>query len=210
MNLIFLGPPGAGKGTHASRLMRRLSIPQISTGDMLREAIRLGTGLGARAKGHIDAGELVPDEVVVGMVRERLARDDCSKGFILDGFPRTVPQAEALSGFAAIDAVLDIEVPDEVVLSRLGGRRICASCNGIHHLSKLADPHTCPDCGGELVVRKDDQPQTILNRLNVYRAQTEPLVAYYREKGLLRPVSGVGSVDDNYSKVLQALGIDGR
>lgn len=207
MNLIFLGPPGAGKGTHASHLMQELGIPQISTGDMLRKALKEETSLGLEAKQYIDAGQLVPDEVVIGMVKERLREPDCQNGYIFDGFPRTVAQAEALDSFANIDAVLNLMVEDELLVTRLSGRRVCPDCNGTFHISRLEDPHTCPTCGGKLVLRKDDEADTILSRLEVYHRQTEPLIAYYSEKGLLRSVYGGGHIDDNYAAVKRALNI---
>lgn len=207
MNLIFLGPPGAGKGTHASRLMKQLNIPQISTGDMLRAALREQTQLGLEAKKYMDAGELVPDDVIIAMVKERLQQPDARSGYIFDGFPRTVPQAEALGSFARIDAVVNLMVPDEVILQRLTGRRVCPDCSGTFHTSTLKDPAVCPNCGGRLIIRKDDEPDTIRNRLEVYRRQTEPLIAYYERLGLVRPVDGTGQVDENYAAVLAALGI---
>lgn len=207
MNLIFLGPPGAGKGTHASRLMGQLNIPQISTGDMLRAALREQTPLGLEAKKYMDTGELVPDDVIIGMVRERLQQPDAQNGYIFDGFPRTVPQAEALGKFAKIDAVLNLLVSDEVILRRLSGRRVCPDCSGTFHTSSLKDEHVCPNCGGKLVQRKDDEPETVLNRLNVYRRQTEPLIAYYEKLGLVKSVNGEGQVDENYAAVLGALGL---
>lgn len=207
MNLIFLGPPGAGKGTHASRLMKQLNIPQISTGDMLRAALREQTQLGLEAKKYMDAGELVPDDVIIAMVKERLQQPDARNGYIFDGFPRTVPQAEALGSFAHIDAVVNLMVPDEVILQRLTGRRVCPDCSGTFHTSTLKDPAVCPNCGGRLIIRKDDEPDTIRNRLEVYRRQTEPLIAYYERLGLVRPVDGTGQVDENYAAVLAALGI---
>ncbi len=207
MKLVILGPPGAGKGTRALRLMELLSIPQISTGNMLRAAMREGTALGREARCYIDAGLLVPDEVVVEMVRERIAQPDCEGGFILDGFPRTLAQAEALDEIIQVDAVLNLELPDEVIMERLSGRRICPVCGGVFRRSTLADPLTCPVCGAELVIREDDRPETIRNRLRVYRAQTEPLISYYRGKGLLTTVSALGELEDNFQGVLEALGI---
>jgi adenylate kinase len=207
MNMIFLGPPGAGKGTHASRLIQELGIPQISTGDMLRKALREQTSLGREAKKYMDAGELVPDEVIIGMVKERLQEPDCRNGYIFDGFPRTVAQAEALDQFASIDVVLNLLVSDEVIIRRLGGRRVCPDCNGTFHVSMLKDEHTCPTCGGKLVHRKDDLPETILNRLEVYHRQTEPLITYYEQKSLVRSISGEGTVDDNYAAVRKALNL---
>lgn len=207
MNLIFLGPPGAGKGTHAVRLAEQLGIPQISTGDMLRIHVREQTQLGLEAKKYMDAGELVPDDVIIGMVKVRLQEADCQNGYIFDGFPRTVAQAEELDKFAKIDAVLNLIVSDSVITNRLSGRRVCPDCNGTFHVRYLEDEHICPVCGGKLVQRKDDLADTVLNRLDVYRRQTEPLVSYYEQKGLLRDADGEGSVDDNYNGVLAALNI---
>lgn len=207
MNLIFLGPPGAGKGTHASRLAQELDIPQISTGDMLRQNVKEGTALGLQAKGYMDAGELVPDQLIIDMVKLRLQQPDCQKGYIFDGFPRTVAQAEALGAFTRIDAVLNLVVDDEVIIQRLSGRRVCPDCSGTFHTSLLKDEATCPSCGGKLIQRKDDEPETVLNRLSVYRRQTEPLIAYYEQRGLVRSAQGAGHVDDNYKGVKQALGI---
>lgn len=208
MNVIFLGPPGAGKGTHAQMLMHEMGIPQISTGDMLRQAIKAETKLGLLAKGYIDQGELVPDEVVIGIVKERLTADDCKKGYILDGFPRTVRQAEALSTFADIDAAVNLSLPDEVIVSRLSGRRVCLKCGATYHLSTLGGKTTCAECGEELVQRKDDAPETIQNRLNVYAAQTAPLIDFYQAKGLLRTVSCLGTIEENHQAVRKALGIE--
>ena len=207
MNLIFLGPPGAGKGTHAVRLSEQLSIPQISTGDMLRIHVREKTQLGLEAKKYMDAGELVPDDVIISMVKVRLQEADCQNGYIFDGFPRTVAQAKALDKFAKIDAVLNLIVSDSVIIDRLSGRRVCPDCNGTFHVRYLEDEHTCPVCAGKLVQRIDDRADTVLNRLDVYRRQTEPLVSYYEQKGLLRDADGEGSVEDNYNGVLAALNL---
>ena len=208
MNIIFLGPPGAGKGTHAQKLMNELEIPQISTGDMLRQAIKAETELGILAKGFIDRGELVPDEVVIGIVKERLAQPACQKGYILDGFPRTVPQAEALSQFAKIDCALNLSLADEVIIGRLSGRRVCLKCGATYHLSTLNGRTDCAACGDELVQRKDDTPETIQNRLTVYAAQTAPLIDYYQAKGLLRTVECTGTVEENHRAVRKALGVE--
>ena len=208
MNIIFLGPPGAGKGTHAQKLMNELEIPQISTGDMLRQAIKAETELGILAKRFIDRGELVPDEVVIGIVKERLNQADCQRGYILDGFPRTVPQAEALSQFAKIDCALNLSLADEVIISRLSGRRVCLKCGATYHLSTLNGRTDCAACGDELVQRKDDTPETIQNRLTVYAAQTAPLIDYYQKKGLLRTVACTGTIEENHRAVRKALGVE--
>lgn len=207
MNLIFLGPPGAGKGTHAQLLMRDLGIPQISTGDMLRQAMKDGTPLGLSAKAYVEKGELVPDEVVIGIVKERLQSPDCQKGYILDGFPRTVKQAEALAQFAKIDVVLNLSLSDEIIISRLSGRRVCLKCGATYHISALNGREDCEKCGDKLVQRKDDSAETIQNRLNVYAAQTAPLIDYYQEKGLLRTVKCESTVEENYRAVRKALGL---
>lgn len=207
MNMIFLGPPGAGKGTQAQLLMHELDIPQVSTGDMLRAAIKAGTPLGLQAKSFIDAGNLVPDEVVIGIVKERLAEADCQKGYILDGFPRTVPQAEALSTFAKIDAVVNLELADEVIVNRLSGRRVCLKCGFTSHVDALMGNKKCPVCGEELVQRVDDQPETIRNRLSVYQQKTAPLIHFYEGKGLLRTITCVDSIDTNFKAVKAALGL---
>lgn len=207
MNIIFLGPPGAGKGTHAQMLMNELGIPQISTGDMLRQAIKAETPLGISAKQYIDAGELVPDEVVIGIVKERLAASDCQTGYILDGFPRTVKQAEALSQFAKIDVALNLSLADEVIVQRLSGRRVCLKCGATYHINSLAGREDCAACGDRLVQRKDDSPETIQNRLSVYAAQTAPLIDFYREKGLLRTVECTGTIEQNHQAVRKALDI---
>lgn len=207
MNLIFLGPPGAGKGTHAQLLMRDMGIPQISTGDMLRQAMKDGTPLGLSAKAYVEKGELVPDEVVIGIVKERLQAPDCQKGYILDGFPRTVKQAEALAQFAKIDVVLNLSLSDEIIISRLSGRRVCLKCGATYHISALNGREDCEKCGDKLVQRKDDSAETIQNRLNVYAAQTAPLIDYYQEKGLLRTVKCEDTVEENYRAVRKALGL---
>lgn len=207
MNLIFLGPPGVGKGTHAVRLAEELGIPQISTGDMLRAAMKAGTPLGVEARGYVDNGELVPDDIIIRMVKERLEQPDSQKGFIFDGFPRTVAQAEALEAFTRIDKVLDLEAADEVILRRLTGRRVCADCGSTFHTSVIGDLTVCPKCGGTLIQRKDDQPETIQHRLDVYHQQTEPLIAHYLKRGVLVKTDGGGGVDENYQGVKQALGL---
>ena len=206
MNVIFLGPPGAGKGTQAVRVCERLGIPQISTGDILRRAMKEGTPTGLAAKSYVDKGLLVPDEVVIAIVRERLAMEDCRKGYILDGFPRTVPQAEALAQFAQIDAVIDIEVSDEKLTERLSGRRVCLNCGGTYHVSTLGGKTTCAKCGNELIQRNDDKAETVLSRLSVYHAQTAPLIDYYAQLGLLRTIDGAQPREACFEASRSALG----
>ena len=207
MNLIFLGPPGAGKGTQAVRVCEQLGIPQISTGDILRRAIKNETPTGLAAKSYIDKGQLVPDSVVIDIVRERLEHDDCKNGYLLDGFPRTVLQAEALETFAKIDAVIDIDVSDEKLVERLSGRRVCLSCGGTYHVSLLGGSTTCAKCGEQLIQRDDDKAETVLSRLAVYHAQTEPLIDFYTEKGLLKAVDGAKPMDECFNAILNALGV---
>ena len=206
MNVIFLGPPGAGKGTQAVRVCERLGIPQISTGDILRRAIKNQTPTGLAAKSYIDKGQLVPDSVVIDIVRERLVQDDCKNGYLLDGFPRTVAQAEALESFAKIDAVVDIDVSDEKLVARLSGRRVCLSCGGTYHVSQLNGSMTCAKCGNELIQRADDKAETVLSRLTVYHAQTEPLIDFYTQRGLLKHIDGAQPMDDCYAAILAVLG----
>ncbi len=207
MKMIFLGPPGAGKGTQAVRVCERLGIPQISTGDILRRAIKDQTPTGLAAKSYIDKGQLVPDSIVIDIVRERLAQDDCANGYLLDGFPRTVPQAQALATFADIDVVIDIEVSDEALTKRLSGRRVCLACGGTYHVATLNGATTCAKCGAELIQRDDDKAETVLNRLAVYHAQTAPLIDFYTEKGLLKAVDGAKPMDECFSAILNALGV---
>ena len=213
MKLIFLGPPGAGKGTQAAGVSAHLGVPHISTGDMFRSAIRNQTPTGLEAKRYLDAGELVPDSVTIAMVRERLAMDDCEKGYLLDGFPRTVDQAVALDEISAPDAVVEIDVPDERLLSRLTGRRVCGKCQGTFHISKLEDERTCPICGGELYQRADDKPETIATRLKAYHESTEPLIGYYAGQGKLnkvevsrlKTVDGDSKPEDVFKGIIAAL-----
>lgn len=207
MNVVFLGPPGAGKGTQAVRVCERLNIPQISTGDILRKAIKEQTETGLKAKAFIDQGQLVPDDVVIDIVRERLAMPDCQNGYILDGFPRTVPQAQALSGFARIDAVVDIEVSDGKLVARLSGRRVCPACSATYHESRLSGKTDCDKCGAALIQRDDDKAETVLNRLKVYHDQTAPLIDFYGKQGLLRTVDGSQPLDDCFADILKALGV---
>ena len=207
MKMIFLGPPGAGKGTQAVRVCERLGIPQISTGDILRRAIKDQTPTGLAAKSYIDRGELVPDSVVIDIVRERLAHDDCKSGYLLDGFPRTVFQAEALETFAKIDAVVDIDVSDEKLVERLSGRRVCLACGGTYHVSMLNGVTTCAKCGETLIQRDDDKAETVLSRLHVYHQQTEPLIDFYTQRGLIKKVDGAQPMDECYAAILASLGV---
>jgi len=213
MKLILLGPPGAGKGTQAVRLVKHYGIPQISTGDILRKAVKDGTELGTLAKKYMDKGELVPDEVVIGIIRDRITEPDCEKGYILDGFPRTIAQAEALDEMlekmgARIDHVVNISVADEEIIKRLTGRRTCSNCGAGYHI--LFDPPKqegiCDKCGGKLIQRDDDKEETIRARLEVYRQQTEPLIKYYEAKQLLRTIPGEGSMEEIFNAILKALG----
>lgn len=208
MNLILLGAPGAGKGTQAEILCQRLQIPTISTGNMIREALKSGTEMGLKAKAFIEAGQLVPDEVVIGIVRDRLQEDDCQKGFILDGFPRTIPQAEALDCMGiTIDRVVDINVPDEVITQRVSGRRVCPSCGNSYHIEtkKPQKDGVCDRCGTTLVQRKDDEPQTVQERLHVYHEQTEPLRDYYAAAGKLLVVDGQQGIQEIAEQTLALL-----
>lgn len=208
MKLILLGAPGAGKGTQAEVICNALNIPAISTGNIIREALRLGTEMGLKAKSFMDAGQLVPDDVVIGIIKERLAKDDCANGFILDGFPRTIPQAEALDAMGVIiDKVIDIEVPDEKIAARMSGRRVCKDCGSSYHLEYKAPKAegVCDACDGELIQRKDDAPETVLDRLAVYHEQTEPLKEFYSKKGILRIVEGQEEIADTSALILKAL-----
>ena len=208
MNLILLGAPGAGKGTQAEVICEHLHIPAVSTGNMIREALKNGTEMGLRAKSFMEEGKLVPDEVVIGIIKERLQQDDCKNGFILDGFPRTIPQAEALDNMGiVIDKVIDIEVPDEKIVERMSGRRVCEACGASYHLlyKKPEKEGVCGKCGGALVQRKDDHPDTVKERLKVYHDQTEPLKAYYEKQGKLSIVEGQEDVADTSRLTLEAL-----
>lgn len=209
MRLVLLGPPGAGKGTQAQEISRRLDVPHISTGDMFRVAIRSGTEVGRKAKEYLEAGRLVPDEVVIGLVKDRLSRRDCEGGFLLDGFPRTVPQAEALDAWLEenglkLDAVLDIEVPRDVLLIRLSGRRVCFHCGINYHVvyNPPKIPERCDQCGEELVQRLDDKEATVRERIQVYDRQAAPLKEYYRRRGVLREING----NQEIPKVLEDIG----
>ena len=205
MNIIFLGPPGAGKGTQAQRVCDELKIPQISTGDILRSAIKEETPVGLKAKAYVESGKLVPDEILVEIIKDRLAQDDCKTGYILDGFPRTVPQAEALEKIAKIDVVVEIAVADEALVQRLSGRRVCLNCGATYHVSTLGGKTTCDKCGEPLIQRKDDNPETVQNRLNVYHSQTAPLIRFYQERGLLKTFDGMQDIDVVYQSIMDAL-----
>lgn len=208
MNLILLGAPGAGKGTQAEKICEKYNIPAVSTGNIIREALKNGTDMGLKAKSYIDAGALVPDEVVIGIIKERLKEDDCKNGFILDGFPRTIPQAEALDAMGInIDKVVDIEVPDDKIAARLSGRRVCLKCGATYHLEykKPKEDGICDVCGDEIVQRKDDKPETVIDRLSVYHEQTEPLKDYYAKTGKLVIVEGQEEVAQTTALVFRAL-----
>ena len=209
MKMILLGAPGAGKGTQAERLCKVLNIPTISTGNILRAAVKNGTPTGLKAKAFMDAGKLVPDEVIIGIITERLAEDDCKNGYILDGVPRTIAQAEAMEKAGInFDAVVSIEVADEVIMERMSGRRVCESCGASYHLvavpPKVAG--VCDSCGGKLVQRKDDAPETVKDRLAVYHKETEPLKDFYAQRGLLKSVENQPSVEATTAAILKALG----
>ncbi len=200
MKIILLGAPGAGKGTQAALIREKYDIPHISTGDILRANIREGTPLGIKAKAIIDAGNLVPDEIVIGIVKDRLAKDDCKSGWLLDGFPRTVAQADGLSEFAECDAAVDISVPFEILSDRISGRRMCA-CGESYHVSTLNGATTCSKCGGKLYQRADDNEETVKNRLNAYKTQTAPLIDYYAKLNKLITIDGNKSVDEVFKAV---------
>ena len=209
MNLILLGAPGAGKGTQAELLMEKLSIPGISTGNMLREAIKNGTELGKKVKSYMDGGLLVPDELIMGIVAERVAQPDCANGFMLDGVPRTLAQAEALDAAGVrIDHVVSIEIDDSVIEGRMTGRRVCSACGASYHV--VANPPkaegVCDSCGGELIIRKDDAPETVRKRLEVYHAQTEVLMDYYGKQGKVRHIKGDQSIEGANEDILKAIG----
>lgn len=214
MKLVLLGAPGAGKGTQAKKLIEKYNIPQISTGDLLRAAVAAQSELGKEAKSFMDKGELVPDTVVLGMVEERLGQDDCQAGYILDGFPRNTAQAEALDEMLdqmgmALDAALSVDVPMDDLMKRLTGRRTCRECGQMYNIyfSPPAEEGKCDKCGGELYQRDDDQEATIQKRLEVYDAQTAPLIDYYQGKGILKSVNGTGSIDEIFTNVCSTLGL---
>jgi adenylate kinase len=211
--VVLLGPPGAGKGTQAKLLQEKFAACQVSTGDILRKAVAQQTPLGKQASDYINRGALVPDSVIVNLVAERLKEKDCEPGFILDGFPRTIPQAESLGAILKkmelnLNCVLSVQVPEEIIIERLAGRRTCKNCGALSHV--VFDPQkragVCDRCGGELYQRDDDREETVANRLKVYQSQTAPLISYYRERGLLSEIDGVGEIDEIRSRVTQALG----
>jgi adenylate kinase len=214
MRIILLGPPGSGKGTQAKLLIERLGVPQISTGDMLRAAVKAGTPLGMAAKAYMDRGGLVPDAVIIGLVRERLQVPDCSRGYILDGFPRTVAQAEALEAtltdlHLSLDRVLCLEVPGEDLISRIAGRRTCRNCGAMYHLrfSPSKREGVCDVCGGETYQRDDDREETVRQRLLVYEEQTAPLIRFYDGRGLLRRIPGTGEIAEIFAQMVKSLGV---
>ncbi|MBR7111134.1 MAG: adenylate kinase [Clostridia bacterium] len=204
MKLILLGAPGAGKGTQATLVKEKYNIPHISTGDILRANIREGTPLGIKAKAIIDAGNLVPDEVVIGIVKDRLQKDDCKNGWLLDGFPRTVAQADGLSEFAECDAAVDVSVPFDILSDRISGRRMCR-CGESYHVSTLNGRDTCAKCGGKLYQRADDNEQTVKNRLEAYKTQTAPLIDYYKDAGKLITIDGNRPVQEVFESIVTAL-----
>jgi adenylate kinase len=210
MKIIFLGAPGAGKGTQADIVSERLGIPTISTGAIIRSALKEGTKMGLEAKKFIEAGALVPDDIVIGIVKERLSESDCDKGYILDGFPRSVPQAEALEAMGvSLDKVISLEVSDEEIVERMSGRRVCPGCGRTYHTTHLPSKkgEECEDCGAKLSIRADDAPDVVRSRLEVYHSVTEPLKAYYESKGMLCLVDGKASVEEITKRTLEALGL---
>ena len=207
MKIILLGAPGAGKGTQAEVICNRYNIPAISTGNIIREALKTGTEMGLKAKSYMESGALVPDEVVIGIIKERIVKDDCKDGFILDGFPRTIPQAEALDKMGiVIDKVIDIEVPDEKIINRMSGRRVCEKCGASYHLEykKPKVEGICDACSGTLIQRKDDHPDTVKSRLDVYHSETEPLKDYYEKQGKLTVVEGQEEIEDTTRLLIEA------
>ena len=211
MKLILLGPPGAGKGTQAEVLVKKLGAPQISTGDILREAVKKKTRVGKKAKAYIDRGDLVPDDIIIEITTERLSQPDCKDAYILDGVPRTIHQAETLDKKGiGIDCVLSIEVADDVIMERLAGRRVCPGCRITYHVKNNppAKEGLCDDCGGELIIRKDDDPETIKNRLQTYASQTEPLKEYYKKQGKLKMVENASGVKETTEAIYKVLGLE--
>ncbi|MDD5017469.1 MAG: adenylate kinase [Eubacteriales bacterium] len=205
MRIMFVGPPGAGKGTQAVRVSAAYGIPHVSTGDMLREEIKNGSALGQKAKSYIDKGELVPDDVIIEMVKERIGRADAKNGFLLDGFPRTRTQAEALDEFARLDTVINIYVPDDKLVHRICGRRVCSECGATYHESMLQDVRHCPKCGASLFIRDDDKEEIVKQRLSVYKEKTQPLIEYYSERGILHDIVGSGGIDTITKAILAVI-----
>ena len=205
MKVILLGAPGAGKGTQAVRLAKRYNIPHISTGDIFRSNIKERTPIGIVAKSYIDKGQLVPDEVTIQIVKERLEKDDCKNGYLLDGFPRTVSQAEALDGFSEIDSVVNIDVPLNKLMRRITGRRVCGKCGESYHIDYLDGSTSCRKCDGELIQRADDNEETVGKRLEVYEKQTAPLIDHYKSKGKLIDVDGDGDIDSVFAAIVERL-----
>ena len=206
MNIILLGAPGAGKGTQAVRLAEKYSVPHISTGDIFRSNIKEGTPIGLVAKSYIDKGQLVPDEVTIQIVKERLEKDDCKNGYLLDGFPRTVAQAKALDEFSEVEKVVNIDVPLTKLLKRITGRRVCSKCGESYHVDYLDGKTSCGKCEGDLIQRADDNEETVASRLDVYTKQTAPLVEYYDGRGVLVTIDGDGNIDDVFDAIVEKLG----
>lgn len=213
MKIIMLGAPGAGKGTQAKKIAAKYGIPHISTGDIFRANIKNGTELGKKAKTYMDQGLLVPDELVVDLVVDRVNQDDCKNGYVLDGFPRTIPQAEALTEALEkmgqkVDFAIDVNVPDENIVKRMGGRRACVTCGATYHMvyAPTKKEGICDTCGGELILRDDDKPETVLKRLGVYHEQTQPLIDYYTEAGILKEVDGTIDINDVFAEIVKILG----
>ena len=213
MKIIMLGAPGAGKGTQAKMIADRYGIPHVSTGDIFRANIKNNTELGKQAKAYMDKGELVPDELTVKILLDRVAQDDCKSGYVLDGFPRTIPQAEVLDKELgrlgeSIDYAIDVEVPDENIVKRMGGRRACVTCGATYHIEHVPPKQDgiCDNCGGELILRDDDKPETVQNRLNVYHTQTQPLIDFYNAKGVLREVDGTKDMMEVFGSIVAILG----
>lgn len=205
MNLMFLGPPGAGKGTQAVKLAAKFEIPHISTGDMLRQEIKNGTDLGMKAKEYINEGKLVPDDVIMGMIKERIAKQDAKKGFILDGFPRTKGQAKELESLTTLDAVINIDSRDDQIVKRICGRRVCGDCGAIYRQADLGDTAKCPKCGGGLYTREDDNEETVRKRLAEYKDKTKPLVDFYTERGILHNIPDNGTIEDITHNILAVI-----
>ena len=213
MKIIMLGAPGAGKGTQAKRIAQRYGIPHVSTGDIFRANIKNGTELGMKAKAYMDAGNLVPDEITIGMLLDRIHEADCEKGYVLDGFPRTIPQAESLTAALKergekMDYAIDVDVPDENIINRMSGRRACLACGATYHIAYNPPKKegVCDQCGEPLVLRKDDKPETVKNRLEVYHQQTRPLIDYYKKEGILAQVDGTQNMDQVFEDIVKILG----